>query len=250
MSTVDLSGKTALITGANQGIGWAIARAYAGAGARVIVNYPDDSRYPQNLAELGEGAMAIKADVGDVAAIREMFAELDAQGVTLDILVNNAGIYPRAEVLDLDEATWDAVHNVNLKGVFFCTQEAARRMVPRGKGTVINLASVSAIVPTYNGAHYCATKAGVVALTKSIALALAPKGITVNAIGPGLTDTAQPRYGFTEEEMKEYERTKIPMGRMGQPEDIAKGALYLASDLADFVTGQTLFINGGELMIP
>jgi NAD(P)-dependent dehydrogenase (short-subunit alcohol dehydrogenase family) len=250
MSTVELSGKTALITGANQGIGWAIAKAYADAGARVIVNYPDDSRYPHNLAELGEDAIAIKADVGNVAAIRSMFAELDAQGFTLDILVNNAGIYPRAEVLDLDEATWDVVHDVNQKGTFFCTQEAARRMVPRGSGKVINIASVSAIVPTANGAHYCATKAGVVALTKSIALALAPKGITVNAIGPGLTDTAQPRYGFTEEEMAVYETTRIPMGRMGQPEDIARGALYLASDLADFVTGQTLFINGGELMVP
>lgn len=250
MSTVDLSGKTALVTGANQGIGWAIAKAYADAGARLVVNYPDDSRYPQGLTELGDDAIAIKADVGDVAAIRGMFADLDARGAALDILVNNAGIYPRAEVLDLDEATWDVVHDVNLKGVFFCTQEAARRMVPRGRGTIINIASVSAIVPTSNGAHYCATKAGVVALTKSIALALAPKGITVNAIGPGLTDTAQPRYGFTEEEMAIYEKTRIPMGRMGQPEDIAKGALYLASDLAGFVTGQTLFINGGELMIP
>ena len=247
---IDLTGKTALITGGNQGIGWAIAQAFAENGARVIVNYPDDAHSPSDLSTLGDDALAIKGDVGKVAEIESMFTALDDQGVTLDILVNNAGIYPRAEALELDEATWDNVHSVNLKGTFFCAQQAARRMVPRGSGTIINIASVSAIMPAANGAHYCATKAGVVALTKSLALAWAPHGIRVNAIGPGLTDTAQPRYGMTEEQMAEYTRRNIPMGRIAQPEDIAKGALFLASDLAGFMTGQTIFINGGELMVP
>lgn len=247
---IDFTGKTALITGGNQGIGWAIATAFATNGARVIVNYPDDARYPEQLAQLGASALAIKGDVGQVAEIEAMFAALDEQGVAIDILVNNAGIYPRAEALELDEATWDAVHSVNLKGTFFCAQQAARRMVPRGSGTIINLASVSALVPAANGAHYCATKAGVVALTKSLALAWAKYGITVNAIGPGLTDTAQPRYGMTEQEMADFAETGIPMGRMAQPEDIANGAFFLASDLAGFMTGQTIFINGGELMVP
>jgi NAD(P)-dependent dehydrogenase (short-subunit alcohol dehydrogenase family) len=190
---VDLAGKTALITGANQGIGWAIAEAFAANGVRVVVNYPDDSRYPDRIAELGADATAVEADVGKLAAIEAMFAALDAQGIAIDILVNNAGIFPRAGVLDLDEATWDAVHDVNLKGTFFCAQQAARRMVPRRSGTIINLASVSAVEPDANGAHYCASKAGVVGLTKSLALALAPHGITANALAPGLTDTAQPR---------------------------------------------------------
>lgn len=247
---VDLAGKTALITGGNQGIGWGIAEAFAAHGARVVVNYPDDARHPDDMETLGDNALAIKGDVGKVAEIEAMFTALDEQGIELDILVNNAGIYPRAEALDLDEETWDAVHGVNLKGTFFCAQQAARRMVPRGTGTIINIASVSAIMPAANGAHYCATKAGVVALTKSLALAWAPHGITVNAIGPGLTDTAQPRHGMTEQEMADYARTNIPLGRMAQPADIAKGALFLASDLAAFMTGQTIFISGGELMVP
>jgi 3-oxoacyl-[acyl-carrier protein] reductase len=179
-----------------------------------------------------------------------MFAFLDQRIGPIDILVNNAGIYPRAAVLDLDEATWDAVLDVNLKGTFFCAQAAARRMTNRGSGRIINIASDSALIPAANGAHYCASKAGVVALTKSLALALAPRGILVNAIAPGLTDTAQPRYGMTEAEIAAYGRESIPIGRIAEPEDIARATLFLASSLAAFVTGQTIFVNGGSLMVP
>jgi NAD(P)-dependent dehydrogenase (short-subunit alcohol dehydrogenase family) len=152
-------------------------------------------------------------------------------------------------VLTMDEATWDAVQNVNLKATFFCSQQAARMMVPRGSGRIVNLASVSALEPDVLGAHYCASKAGVIALTKSLALALAPHNIAVNAIGPGLVDTAQPRYGMTEEELQRRAAAN-PTGRMAQPADIARAALYLASDLSEYVTGQTLFVNGGSLMVP
>ena len=247
---IDLTGQTALVTGANQGIGWAIAAALAGRGARVVVNYPDESRYPNRLPELGSAAVAVQGDVGKLSEIEAMFADLDRQVGPIDILVNNAGIFPRATVLELDEATWDAVHSVNLKGTFFCAQQAARRMVPRGTGRIINIASVSALQPDANGAHYCATKAGVVALTKSLALALAPHGILVNAIAPGLTDTAQPRYGMTEEEIATAVREDIPLGRIAQPEDIARATLFLVSDLSSFVTGQTIFVDGGSLMVP
>ncbi len=247
---IDLSGQTALITGANQGIGWAIAQTLAGRGARVVVNYPDDARYPTSLVELGEGALAVRGDVSRLADIEAIFSFVDEQLGPLDVLVNNAGIYPRADVLNLDEATWDAVVDVNLKGTFFCAQQAARRMAARKHGRIINIASDSALLPAAQGAHYCASKAGVVALTKSLALALAPHGILVNAIAPGLTDTAQPRYGMTEEEIAEYGRSSIPLGRIAQPAEIAQAALYLASELSEFVTGQTIFVNGGSLMVP
>jgi len=246
---IDLTGRTALVTGANQGIGWAIARLFAQQGARVAVNYPDDAHYPRHLGELGPGAMAVRANVARIPEIDAMFAEVARQFGHLDILVNNAGIFPRADVLELSEEVWDAVHDVNLKGLFFCAQRAARLMLPRRAGRIINIASVSAIMPDPRGAHYNASKAGVIAVTKCLAVALAPHGIAVNAIGPGLTDTAQPRYGMTEGEIAERGR-QIPWGRIAQPEDIARAALYLASDLSDFVTGQTLFVTGGQLMVP
>ncbi|MFN8591870.1 MAG: SDR family NAD(P)-dependent oxidoreductase [Thermomicrobiales bacterium] len=249
-ASLDLTGTTALVTGGNQGIGWSIAEALASSGARVVINYPDADRFPARLPELGADALSVQADVGKLDQIETMLAQLDGMGVTVDVLVNNAGIYPRAEVLDLDEATWDAVHDVNLKGTFFCAQAAARRMVQRGRGNIINIASVSALIPAEMGAHYCASKAGVVAVTKSLALALARHGIRVNAIAPGLTDTAQPRYGMSEEEMVNYAQNSIPMGRMAQPDDIAAAALFLVSDLSRFVTGQTIFVNGGSLMMP
>ena len=247
---IDLVGMTALVTGGNQGIGWAIAEALARHGARLVVNYPDDARYPDRLSDLGENAVAVLGNVAQLEEIDAMFAFLDQNVGPIDILVNNAGIYPRAEVLDLDEATWDAVLDVNLKGTFFCAQAAARRMTKRGAGRIINIASDSAIIPAANGAHYCASKAGVVALTKSLALALAPHGVLVNAIAPGLTDTAQPRYGMTETEIADYSRESIPLGRIAQSEDIARATLFLTSDLAAFVTGQTIFVNGGSLMVP
>lgn len=247
---IDLKGKTALITGGNQGIGWAVAEAFSQHGVRVVVNYPDDARYPDRLDALGPDALAIRGDVGKLADIEALFASLDEQVGAIDILINNAGIYPRAHVLDLDEATWDAVLGVNLKGTFFSAQQAARRMLSRGSGRIINIASDSALLPSAVGAHYCASKAGVVAVTKSLALALAPHGISVNAIAPGLTDTAQPRYGMSEEEIAEYVRVSIPMGRIAQPSDITQAALFLASNLCGFMTGQTLFVNGGSLMVP
>lgn len=246
---IDLSERTALVTGANQGIGWSIARLLAEHGARVAVNYPDEARRPAGLAELGEGAVAIRADIGRLEEIERLFAEVGTAFGPLDVLVNNAGVFPRADVLDLDEATWDAVHDVNLKGTFFCAQQAARMMVPRRSGRIVNIASISGLLPDDRGAHYCASKAGVIALTKSLALALAPHGVAVNAIGPGLVDTAQPRYGMSEEEIAEMSAAN-PSGRMAQPEDIARAALYLASDLSEYVTGQTLFVTGGSLMVP
>jgi len=247
---LDLTGRRALVTGANQGIGWTIARRLADHGARVAVNYPDPERRPKQVHLLGPDAIALEADIGRCDDIDAMFAELDQTFGGVDILVNNAGVFPRADVLTLDEATWDAVLDVNLKGAFFCAQAAARRMVVDGAGgAIVNIASDSAFAPSVRGGHYCASKAGLVALTKSLALALAPHQVRVNAVAPGLTDTAQPRGGYSEAEL-EAAAGRIPLGRLGQPDDVADAVLYLVSDLARFVTGHTLLVTGGDHMAP
>ena len=246
---LDLSGRTALITGANQGIGWAIAECLSQQGARVAVNYPSQANAPSNIAILGPDAIAIEADVGDITQIRAMFAQLGNTFGTLDILINNAGIFPRATALELDEAIWDRVHAVNLKAVFFCSQEAARMMIRQGSGRIVNIASDAAIHPAARSSHYNASKAGVLSLTKSLALEFAPHQIAVNAVAPGLTDTAQPRYGMTEEEIA-VRGQAIPWGRVAQPEDIARAVLYLVSDLSEYITGETIFVTGGSLMAP
>lgn len=245
----DLKGKRALITGANQGIGWAIAKRFAEFGATVAVNYPEEARYPSGLAELGSSAIAIRADVSRVAEIRAMFDEIESAWGGLDILVNNAGVFPRAHALELDEATWDAVHGINLKGTFFCAQSAARMMVPVRSGRIINIASDAGVDPAERGTHYTASKAGVIGVTKGLAKELAPYHVAVNAVAPGLTDTAQPRFGMTEDEIAR-EGAAMPWGRIGTPDDVARAVLYLASDWSEFVTGETLFVTGGAFMSP
>jgi len=246
---IDLAGRTALVTGGNKGIGRAIVTVLAAHGARVAVNYPDAANRPHDLQRLGGGAIGIQADVAKLPEVEAMFARMSETFGRLDILVNNAGIYPRAGIFDLTESLWDAVFAVNLKGVFFCAQQAARLMLRHGGGRIINVASTAAFTGSPVGAHYHATKAGVVSVTKSLALALAPHRVAVNAVAPGLTDTDQPRLGMSEEEIARLGR-QIPWERIAQPEDIARAVLYLASDLSDYVTGQTLLVNGGSLMMP
>jgi NAD(P)-dependent dehydrogenase (short-subunit alcohol dehydrogenase family) len=248
-SLLDLSGLSALVTGANQGIGWSIAMLLAQQGARVAINYPDDAHFPEQYSALGKETIALKADVGDVDQIHTMFTRLAEAFGGLDILVNNAGIFPRATALELDEATWDRVHDVNLKGTFFCAQEAARLMIPRASGRIVNIASDAALLPAARGSHYNASKAGVLALTKSLALEFAPYHIAVNAVAPGLTDTAQPRDGMTEEEIA-MEGAATPWGRIATAEDVARAVLYLVSPLSEYVTGETVLVTGGSLMAP
>jgi NAD(P)-dependent dehydrogenase (short-subunit alcohol dehydrogenase family) len=246
-----LAGKVALVTGAQQGIGAAIALAYGREGATVIVNYLDDKvageAVAKSIRELGRRAAAVPGSVAHVGDVGAMVEAGKAFG-GIDILVNNAGIFPRVNFLDMSETQWDDVLNVNLKGTFFCTQMVVRQLVQQGKpGAVINLASSAAFRSSPRGVHYVSSKAGIVGFTRATALELARYRIRVNAIAPGTTDTAQPRYGMSEEELQTVGR-QVPLGRMAVPDDIAHLAVFLASDEANHITGQTMHVNGGAYL--
>jgi 3-oxoacyl-[acyl-carrier protein] reductase len=248
----DLTGQVALVTGAQQGIGKAIAIALARAGANVGINYLDDEPSAEAVAAsvFAAGGKALLLP-GDVAASATPTAMVDAMVAAfgkLDILVNNAGVFPRVAMLDMTEKDWDFVHSINLRAGFFCAQAAARSMIGVGiEGTIINVASSAVYGASPRGVHYSASKGGVVSMTRAMARELSPHKIRVNAIAPGLTDTAQPRYGMSEDELQ-ARGAAMPLGRMGQPEDIANVAVFLASPKSSFITGQTIHANGGIFM--
>jgi 3-oxoacyl-[acyl-carrier protein] reductase len=246
-----LAGRVALVTGAQQGIGKAIALAYGREGASVVVNYLDDAAAAEAVAkhihEVGGRALTVAGNVARLADVHAMI-EAAASFGGIDVLVNNAGIFPRVDFLSMTEAQWDEVLAVNLKGTFYCTQNVVRQLVERGKpGAVINLASSAAFRSSPRGVHYVSSKAGIVGFTRATALELARYRIRVNAIAPGTTDTAQPRYGMSEEELQAVGR-QVPLGRMAVPDDVANLAVFLASDEASHITGQTLHVNGGAYL--
>ena len=246
-----LENKVALVTGAQQGIGRAIAVALARDGADVGVNFLDDAAAAEGVAgeirSLGRRAVTVQGDVSKAASVEAMVkAVTDALGPP-EVLVNNAGVFPRASFLELAELEWDHVLGINLKGSFLCAQAVARALVAAHRpGAIVNISS-SAVRGDPRGVHYSSSKAGIVGLTRAMALALAPHHIRVNAIAPGLTDTAQPRYGNTEEQIAERAR-EIPLGRIAQPEDIAKVAVFLASSESGWITGELIHVNGGLYM--
>ena len=248
----ELAGKVAVVTGAGQGIGKALARGLAQAGAAVVV--PDvlaenAAATARQIVADGGRALGLKVDVSQHAQVDAMIDGALNELHRVDILINNAGVFPRGMVLELEDETWDAVINVNLRGTWLCSQAAARVMVEQGEGgRIINFASVAAFRPATNGAHYAASKAGIVAFTRNMALEMAPYRITVNAIAPGLTDTAQPRYGMTEEEIAATGET-IPLGRIAQPEDMLPTILFLCGPGGAYITGQTHHVNGGSWML-
>jgi len=249
-----LEDKVALITGAGQGIGLACAQAFAREGAKVVLADLNEAAVRQAAAQLqadGAKAVFVACDVSVKAAVEKAVATAVESFGSLDILVANAGIVHAAEFLDLEEADFDRVLAVNLKGVFLAGQAAARQMVKQGGGgAIVNMSSVNAVLAIPNQVPYVVSKGGINQLTKVMALALAKHDIRVNGIGPGtiLTELAKKAVlGNQEAERKILSRT--PMGRMGDPEEIAKVAVFLASDEASYLTGQTIYADGGRLAL-
>ena len=248
-----LAGKVALVTGAQQGIGAAIAVALAGEGADVALTWLDDEAGAKAVADkvraAGRKAHLIRADVAKLPEIEAMVVETAARLGTPDILVNNAGVYPRVKFLEMRESDWDYVLDINLKAGCFAAVAVAKALIAAGKrGSIINLSS-QAMRGAVRGVHYSASKGGVASMTRAMALELAPHNIRVNAIAPGTTDTAQPRYGNTDAELIEIARATIPLGgKLLAPDQIAGSAVFLASDEADAITGQVLHVNGGSYM--
>jgi len=245
-----LEQRTAIVTGAAQGIGRAIARGFAREGASVViadVNEESASAVKNEIEAGGGRAMAIRTDVSNENSVQAMAKESLAELGRVDILVNNAGIFPTSSVEEMSEEDWDRVIGTNLVGAFLCAKAVVPKFLEQGSGRIISLTSGRAFQGAKNGAHYAASKAGIISFSKSLALELAPHGSTVNVICPGITDTAQPRGHQTEEEMY-AQGQRIPLGRIGQPEDLVGPAIFLASDAAAFVTGQTILVNGGSIM--
>ena len=246
-----LSGKRALVTGAQQGIGKAAVLALAREGADVAINFLDDRGAAEQIAgevrALGRKAVTVQGDVSKAADVTRFVGEAHAALGGLDCLINNAGVFPRSPFLETTEAEWDHVLDVNLKGSFLVAQAVARMMVTDGtKGTIVNLSS-SSVRGHVLGVHYSASKTGIIGITRSMALALAPHGIRVNAVAPGITDTAQPRYQFSETEMAEQSRL-VPLGAMANPGDIADILVFLAGPQSRFMTGEVIHANGGLYM--
>ena len=243
-------GKHVLVTGAQRGIGRAIALRFAEAGADVALNFLDDKEAAESAAAqivaLGRRVTTIGADISRPEEARRLVAEAERALGPIDVLVNNAGIFPRAPFLELTEETWDAVLDTNLKATFVCAQEAARRMVAGGRaGAIINLSSGAPYRGSMRATAYMASKLGIVGLTRGMARELAPHGIRVNAVAPGITNTAMPRLGNTEEALAALGRSN-PTGRLAEPEDIADVVVFLATDDARHVVGQLIHVNGGD----
>jgi NAD(P)-dependent dehydrogenase (short-subunit alcohol dehydrogenase family) len=246
-------GGVAVVTGAAQGIGRAIALRLAAAGAKVAawdVQPEGAADTVRACQQAGAEARSWRVDIGDEWQIVNAAEEVCGVWGVPDALVNNAGIFPRSLALEMEIAEWQRVIGVNLTGTFLCSRTFGRRMVEARRGAIVNIAYGRALQGAIRGAHYAATKAGIVSLTKTLALEWASHGVRVNCVIPGVTDTAQPLAGITRDELIAQGAASIPLGRIGQPEDVANVVAFLLSSEAAYMTGQAVAVNGGAIMIP
>lgn len=248
----DLTGRTAIVTGGAMGIGLGICRRLHEAGANVVVADLDEAAAEQAAEDLrsrrADSARAVRCDVSEADDVERIVRTAVESFGGLEILVNNAGIYPMAPLSELDQGLFQRVIDVNLTGLYLCTRAAAARMIEQGRGgRIVNVTSIDALHPSAIGlAHYDASKHGAWGFTKNVALELAPHDIAVNAIAPGGIET--PGTGDVEGAQLEAFESMIPMARMGDPDDIARTALFLSSDLASYITGEQIVVDGGRLL--
>ena len=251
MNTIDLSGKRALVTGGSQGIGAEICRELAACGADVFIHYYIDKEEANKLAieiknNFGVNTWIGGADIAYSKEVIELFSRLDNTMGSIDILVNNAGTETVIHVLDLPEEEWDRVLDVNLKGPFLCSQQAGRRMEKNGGGVIINISSIHDVVPRKGLAHYCSAKAGLKMLSKCLSIELVDKNIRVVSVAPGAIETEMNRKEIAEIGVEKFEKW-IPAGKIGNVSDISKSVAFLASDMASYMHGADVYIDGGYM---
>ena len=240
-----LDGRVALVTGASRGIGAALAAALADAGAMVLAGVRDTDGAGRWTLDAGPRIRPLRLDVLDRAAARETIDRAAAEHGAIDVLVNNAGIGAEHDPLDVTEADWDQLVDVNLKGVFFTTQAVARHMLERRYGRIVMISSQASLVGLPRSAVYCATKAGINGLVRALALEWAPRGVTVNAVAPTWIYTPGTRERLDDPDFRAEVLAQIPVGRIGAPADVAAAVIYLASEAAGLVTGAVLPVDGG-----
>lgn len=245
-----LVGKVALVTGGSRGIGRAVALKLAENGADVAINYAGNTAAAEEvkaaIEKLGRKAMLVQGSVADTDGVQALVNQVVKELGRLDILINNAGITRDGLLMRMKEADWDAVLETNLKGVFNCSKAVMRTMMKQKSGRIVNMASVVGEMGNAGQANYAAAKAGVIGFTKSLAKEVASRGITVNAVAPGFIATDMTKV-LTDDQKAEMARS-IPLGRAGQPEDVANAVLFLVSDEAAYITGQVLNVDGGMVM--
>ena len=252
MKLFDLTGKTALVTGSSRGLGRAFATGLAQAGARVVLNGVNAARLAEAAAEMraeGHDVLTAAFDVTDEAAVVAAFAALDAEGIEVHILLNNAGIQFRKPLLELATADWQRVIDTNLTSAFLVGREAAKRMVPRGEGKIINIGSLMSELARATVAPYTVAKGGIKMLTKAMAAEWAEHGIQANAIGPGYMMTDMNEALIANQDFDAWVKGRTPARRWGRPEELAGAAIFLASAASDYINGQIIYADGGMISV-